>query len=89
MGLSKLYVISVVKEKIEKLDGINVSLLGFGTLRFPTKDGMIDEELADEMIDYAYKSGVNYFDTAWNYHEGKSEPFTANALKNILEILFT
>lgn len=25
------------------------------------------------MIDYAYKNGINYFDTAWGYHDGNSE----------------
>lgn len=59
------------------------SLLGFGCMRFPLVQGTqeIDEEKAMEMIDYAYQNGVNYFDTAYIYHEGKSENFIGRALK--------
>lgn len=66
--------------KIEKL-GIETSLLGFGCMRFPcNKDGSINEAEALRMIDTAYKAGVNYFDTAYVYHDGKSEIFTGKAL---------
>ena len=66
--------------KIEKL-GIETSLLGFGCMRFPKhRDGSINEEKAEQMIDTAYQSGVNYYDTAYVYHEGKSEAFTGKAL---------
>ncbi|MDR1766236.1 MAG: aldo/keto reductase [Lachnospiraceae bacterium] len=59
--------------KMEKL-GIEVSLLGFGCMRFPTtKDGAIDEVEAGQMLKKAYAAGVNYFDTAYPYHGGKSE----------------
>lgn len=61
-----------------------VSLLGFGCMRFPVLEkgkSEINEELAIEMIDYAYQRGVNYFDTAWIYHEGMSEKFIGKALK--------
>ncbi len=67
-------------KKIEKL-GIETSLLGFGCMRFPCdKDGNINETEAMQMIDNAYKAGVNYFDTAYVYHNGKSEIFTGKAL---------
>lgn len=58
-----------------------VSLLGFGGMRFPVKDGEIDYELSCKMIDIAYKNGVNYFDTAYPYHDGKSELFFGKAMK--------
>lgn len=55
--------------------GAKTSLLGFGCMRFPTNaDGSINEELALDMLDRAYHAGVNYFDTAYPYHGGKSEP---------------
>lgn len=55
---------------------IKLSALGFGCMRLPIKDGVyanIDEGLAAEMVDYAMKNGVNFYDTAWGYHDGNSE----------------
>lgn len=58
------------------------SKLGFGCMRLPTgKDGKIDWEHAQRMVDYAYENGINYFDTAWPYHDGESEIFIGQALK--------
>ena len=65
--------------KLGKL-GIEVSKLGFGCMRLPMKDGAIDREQAMDMFDYAYQHGVNYFDTAWPYLNGTSEPFVGEAL---------
>lgn len=70
---------NVTKNSIEKL-GIEVSKLGFGCMRFPTKDGAIDEARAEKMLDDAYAKGINYFDTAYPYHDGKSEPFVGKVL---------
>lgn len=51
-----------------------LSLLGFGTMRLPlTADGSIDEAQVKEMTQYALEHGVNYFDTAYPYHNGESE----------------
>lgn len=62
--------------------GIQTSLLGFGCMRFPTTaDGKIDEVRAQKMLDEAYAAGVNYYDTAWPYHGGESEPFVGRAMK--------
>lgn len=57
-----------------------VSLLGFGCMRFPTKDGKIDRAESRRMLDHAIAQGVNYFDTAYFYHEGESEDFIGQAL---------
>jgi predicted aldo/keto reductase-like oxidoreductase len=65
---------------IKKL-GKTLSLLGVGGMRFPQKDEKIDTIKAQEIVDYAYQNGVNYFDTAWFYHGGESEIFFGNALK--------
>lgn len=64
--------------------GIDVSLLGFGCMRFPVKEnGEINEELSMKMLKKAYDSGVNYFDTAWPYHDGKSEPLLGKFLDTV------
>lgn len=64
-----------------ELCGDMVSLLGFGTMRFPTlEDGNIDEVRASEMLKYAIDNGVNYFDTARPYHNGESEKFVGRFL---------
>lgn len=68
------------KRKMEKL-GVETSLLGFGCMRFPTTaEGKIDEPQAEKMLDMAYEAGVNYFDTAYPYHDGASEPFVGKVL---------
>lgn len=67
----------------KKFQDLQLSALGFGTMRLPTVDGVyshIDEQAAAEMFDYAIKNGVNYFDTAWGYHDGQSEIVTGKLL---------
>lgn len=69
------------KRLFEKL-GIETSLLGFGCMRFPlTPEGKIDEAEAEKMLDKAMASGVNYYDTAYPYHSGASEPFVGRVMK--------
>ena len=61
-----------------------LSLLGMGAMRLPVIDGndaVIDEATAQRMVDEAVAGGVNYFDTAWGYHDGQSELFMGKALK--------
>ena len=69
--------------KYNKFQDIELSALGFGCMRFPVlEDGKtIDEEQVAKMFDMAIKGGVNYFDTAWPYHEGNSEIVTGKLLK--------
>ena len=58
-----------------ELGGLTISALGFGCMRLPTKDGHIDEPEAEKLFARAYECGVNYYDTAYNYHNMESEPF--------------
>ncbi len=56
--------------------GLKLSALGMGCMRLPLTDGEdahIDEEATCEMVAYAMEHGVNYYDTAWGYHNGNSE----------------
>ena len=53
---------------------LQLSALGFGAMRLPVlANGEIDAAELDRMVDAAIASGINYFDTAYPYHGGKSE----------------
>ncbi|MBE6688835.1 MAG: 4Fe-4S dicluster domain-containing protein [Ruminococcaceae bacterium] len=61
--------------------GNMVSRLGFGAMRLPVKeDQTINFEKAEALFDYAMANGVNYFDTAFGYHNGKSAEFVGKCL---------
>ncbi|MBQ4092873.1 MAG: aldo/keto reductase [Firmicutes bacterium] len=68
----------------KEFQGKQLSALGFGAMRLPVidgKDGMIDEKATAEMVAYAMEKGINYYDTAWGYHEGTSEVVMGKILK--------
>ena len=44
-----------------------LSILGYGCLRFTKKGGAIDQEKAEREMLFALEHGVNYFDTAYTY----------------------
>lgn len=71
-----------------KFKDTQVSLLGLGTMRLPCKtplkreaNPLINYEKGQLLVDSAIENGVNYFDTAFMYHQGKSEKFIGTALK--------
>lgn len=67
--------------KYKHFKKLKLSTLGMGNMRLPvTGDKNIDEARAQEMIDFAMESGVNYYDTAYRYHGGQSELFIGKAL---------
>ena len=69
--------------------GLEVSRLGFGTMRLPTKgsNDNIDETEASKMLEYGIEHGINLIDTAYPYHSetlegsGNSERFVGKFLK--------
>lgn len=61
--------------------GIRVSVLGLGCMRFPElENGHVDEHKAALIIKRAMERGINYFDTAYIYHNEESEALLGRAL---------
>ncbi len=68
-----------------KFQDKQLSALGMGCMRLPLlseKETEIDMEATQKMVAYAMKHGVNYYDTAWGYHGGQSEPTMGEVLKD-------
>lgn len=67
----------------KKFKDISLSRLGMGVMRLPVldqDDSKIDYEKAQNLIDLCMEQGINYYDTAYIYHGGKSEEFLGKAL---------
>ncbi len=60
--------------------GIDVSVIGFGGMRFPDQS---DTDGCASLVKYAYDRGITYFDTAPGY--GKSEELFGHAFKQMLK----
>lgn len=78
--------------KYRSLAGENVSVLGFGCMRFPLtgekRPEDIDFDKSAAMIRRAVEAGVNYFDTAYVYHNDKSEEFLGKALGDLRDKVY-
>lgn len=60
----------------KEFQGLKLSALGMGAMRLPVingDDGNVDEAAVEKMVEYAMANGINYYDTAWGYHNGESE----------------
>ena len=69
--------------------GNDISLLGFGCMRFTQSGGKIDLNKAESEIMEAYRSGVNYFDTAYIYPGSEAaigEIFERNHIRDNIKI---
>lgn len=67
----------------QKFEDKSLSMLGLGTMRLPVidgEDGKPDLDAVCKLVDRALELGVNYFDTAWGYHNGQSEIVMGKAL---------
>lgn len=68
----------------DKKSGNKLSALGFGCMRLPGGMGRIDKKKTEELLMRAYKSGVNYYDTAYLYNgseEAVGEIFEKNGIR--------
>ncbi len=68
----------------KEFQDLKLSALGFGAMRLPVVDGkdtVIDVEAVKAMTAKAMEQGINYYDTAWGYHEGNSESVMGQVLK--------
>ena len=66
--------------RIVPKNGDKLSVLGFGCMRLPMKEQVVDEERAIKQIRLAIENGVNYVDSAPPYHMGESEKILGKAL---------
>ena len=74
--------------RVNPKNGDKISLLGYGCMRLPVlstatspNSAEIDEPAAISLLDHAIENNVNFFDTAYPYHGGRSEVVVGNALK--------
>jgi aryl-alcohol dehydrogenase-like predicted oxidoreductase len=65
--------------------GAQVSVLGLGGSHL---GGMKDETEARRVIDAAIDAGINFFDNAWEYHDGRSEEVVGRAIQGKRDKLF-
>ena len=64
---------------------LRLSALGMGCMRLPRtskEEADVNEAETARMVAYAMEHGVNYYDTAWGYHDGNSELVMGRILKN-------
>ena len=71
--------------RINNRNGDKVSLLGYGCMRWQMKKDenwrdRIDQDIVNELVDYAMAHGVNYYDTSPAYLQGQSEKAAGIAL---------
>ena len=63
--------------------GLKISELSFGS--WVTFNTQVDTNLAEDMFKVCFDSGINFFDNAEGYDQGKSEEVMGQALKSINE----
>jgi uncharacterized protein len=65
--------------------GVQISLFGIGGYHLGT---LPSQEQADRLVHEAIESGINFFDNAWEYHQGRSEEMLGHALADRRDKVF-
>jgi len=68
---------SIPKRPLGKT-GVEVSIIGLGGYHLGSASS---QKEARRIVDEALDAGINFFDNAWEYHDGKSEEWLGAALK--------
>ena len=56
-----------MRYRLNKVNNEELSVLGYGCMRFPRKGGKIDMAETERQLLRAIEGGINYFDTAYIY----------------------
>lgn len=67
---------SVPRRRLGKAE-IQVSIVGMGGFHIGSAES---QNVASEMVQHALDEGINFFDNAWEYHDGQSEEWLGKAL---------
>lgn len=68
----------VPKRRFGKTE-LEVSIIGLGGFHLGSAK---DQDTATEIVQQALDAGINFFDNAWEYHDGQSEEWLGKALAN-------
>ena len=66
----------------------NISEIGLGCWQIGADWGNVSEEKANEVLKSSFENGVNFFDTADVYGDGRSEKFVGNFINSISERIY-
>jgi uncharacterized protein len=69
---------TIARRKFGKTD-LEVSIIGMGGYHLGAAE---NADAAREMVATALDAGINFFDNAWEYHDGRSEEWMGKALGN-------
>ena len=75
-AVAKAGIVNMPKRPLGK-SGIEVSIIGMGGFHLGATE---DQETATKMVHAALDAGINFFDNAWEYHDGESEARMGKAL---------
>ncbi len=74
--MSKANTSGIAKRPLGK-SGLEVSILGLGGFHLGSAE---NQEAAKAIVEQALDAGINFFDNAWEYHDGQSEEWLGSAL---------